>query len=171
MKPSRSKLEQQIRQQITLGKRLLMLGILLMFVGTYFSVQAKRYLSSVSRASGRIIEIEKDQHQKDATYYPVFSFVDSSRATNVIHTRTSQTRTWTGLNRFYSVGDIVEVLYPAGSPDSARLNNIFSVWGWALAFGGIGMILVIVGILLWHGAVTCPVDVLTSREDPLAEPD
>jgi len=170
MKPSRSKLEQELRQQITLGKRLLVLGILLMLVGTYFCVQTKRQLASTSRASGRIVEIEKEQLQKDVVYYPVFSFADSAGKTHVIHTRTSQTRTWSGSNKHYHVGDAVEVLYPPGDPESARLNNLFAVWGWTLVFGGIGLILVIVGIVMWYGAATYPMDKLASPEDQRTEP-
>jgi hypothetical protein len=169
MKLSRSKLEQDLRRQITLGKRLLVLGILLMLVGTFFFVKTQRYYVSASRASGKIVEIEKQQHQKDVTYYPVFSFVDSVGTTHVIHT--SQTRTWSGWNRFYKVGDTVEVLYPAHEPEKARLNNLFSVWGWVLVFGGIGLIFVIVGIEFWYSAATYPVDKLASPKDQWAEPN
>lgn len=163
MKPSRSKLEQDLQRQITLGKRLLVPGILLMLAGTFFFVKTQRYYASTSRASGKIVEIEKQQNQKDITYYPVFSFADSAGATHIIHT--SQTRTWSGWNRFYKVGDTVEVLYPANEPQKARLNNLFSVWGWVLVFGGVGLILVIAGIVLWYSAATYPVDKAVSGKD------
>jgi hypothetical protein len=168
--PGSSKLLQELKQQTTLGKRLLAGGMVLMIIGVYFFVQARRDYASASRASGQIVEIEREQHRKDVVPYPVFSFTDSAGTTYVIHTRTSQTRTWSGWNKFYKVGDAVEVLYPPGDPERARLNNLFSVWGTPLGLGGIGLILAIVGIVLWYSAVTYPVNKLTSRAAQLDEP-
>jgi hypothetical protein len=167
----RLKLEQELRQQITLSKRLLALGVFLILVGTYFFVKTQKDYDSASRAPGKIVEIEKEQHQKDFVPYPVFSFTDSGGTTHVIHTRTSQTRTWSGWNKFYKVGDAVKVFYPPGDPESARLSNLFSVWGTPIGFGGIGLILAIAGIVLWYGALHCPVDELASHPEQSIEPD
>lgn len=45
----------------------------------------------------------------------------------------------------YEAGDRVEVLYPADSPEDARLNGFLSLWLLPLVFGGIGLVTAGVG--------------------------
>ena len=51
----------------------------------------------------------------------------------------------------YSVGEGVEVLYPAGNSADARIRGFFSLWGIALIAGVMGTIFSVVGagLLLW----------------------
>jgi hypothetical protein len=147
--PSAS-IEQELRNQTRLGRRLLATGVVLVLVGSYFFIQTRGYVSSATRATGKVTEIEKEQRQKKTVVYPVFCFADSDGTMHTIHTR--QTRVWSGGYGKYRVGDSVEVLYPAGRPEDARLNSLFQVWGWTIAFAGTGIFLVIVGVVLWYGA-------------------
>jgi hypothetical protein len=151
MKPSRAKILEDIKNQIILGKRLTALGIVLIGVAIYFFVQCEKYYATTVRAVGKIEQIETEQH-KETVYYPVFSFVDSNGAKHLIHTHsnTSVSTTW---NRFYSVGEMVGVLYSPDDPENARLNNIFAIWGWALSFGTIAFIFISIGVFLWYGGL------------------
>ncbi len=150
----RGKTIRDIRFQRRLGKGLLVAGVLAVAVGSFAFAQSRRFYASALRAPGKIVEVERRQFRKDVTYYPVFSFVDQAGASHVVHAKWGYPANWWGLARQNAVGDAVEVIYPANDPESARLNNFLSVWGWTFLFGGGGMLLTVAGIVLWRGAVT-----------------
>jgi len=156
MKESRQQLIEQLRRQKRLGIRALLLGVVLMLIGIPFFVQSWRFNASAIRAAGKIVQLEQLHGGKDASYIPVFSFVDQAGGSHVIHSRLGSS------HPRYAVGDVVGVLYPANDPEQARLNSFFALWLWPIVFGGAGLLLVVAGILLWYGAVTAPVDELAA---------
>ncbi len=46
----------------------------------------------------------------------------------------------------YGIGERVEVLYPAGKPERAVIHGFFSLWGFALIGGGMGLAFTIIGL-------------------------
>ena len=46
----------------------------------------------------------------------------------------------------YSVGERVEVVYPAGEPDRAVIRGGFSMWGFVAIGGGLGLLCTLIGI-------------------------
>ncbi len=47
----------------------------------------------------------------------------------------------------YNIGERVEVLYPAGQPRRAVIRGVFSLWGFAMIGGGLGLVCTIIGLL------------------------
>jgi len=159
MKASRAKLVQELRQQKTLGIRVLVIGILVVLTGIPFFIRDRRFNETAIRVPGKIVEMSEEKMGKDVSYFPVFSFIDRSGTSHTVRARLGSS------HPRYEVGDAVEVLYPADDPDQARLNNFLMVWMWPIVFAGTGLILMIVGVLLWHGAVTAPVNELVGSTD------
>lgn len=147
-----------IRFQKRLAVGLLIAGVVAVGAGALVFKESRDFQASASRAPGKIVELEQRRHDKKITCFPVFSFVDQSGVSHVVHSRFGYTANRLTLARQYDVGDAVEVIYAAADPEGARLNDFFSVWGWTLMLGGGGGLLLIIGTVLWHGAVTWKVE-------------
>ncbi len=147
------KATKDIRFQKGLATGLLVAGILAIAVGVFVFSQSRSFYASASRAPGKIVELEQKRDRKEITIFPVFSFVDQAGVSHVVHSKWGSPKNWWWLPRQYAVGDAVEVIYPADDPESARLNDFFSMWGWTFLFGGGGTVLSVAGMVLWRGAV------------------
>ncbi|MFM2295406.1 MAG: hypothetical protein RLZZ350_1819 [Verrucomicrobiota bacterium] len=153
MKNSGSKTQSEIRSQRRHGIGLLVIGWLALATAVPFYLQARTFNATALHAPGKIVEMvvelchrkagELDEHR----YIPVFAFADKSGATHIVHSRVTST------HPEFAVGDAVEVLYLADAPEDAKLNEFFMLWLWPLVFGGIGLVLVVVGLILLQGAV------------------
>lgn len=150
---SRKKTIEDIRFQQRLGKGLLVAGIVSGLAGAIVFENARAFRRSALRASGHIIEVEQRRFRKDVTCYPIFSFTDPSGATNIVRSKFGYALNRWGLSRQYAIGDRVEVIYPASDPASARLDDSWAVWGWAIVTSRGGVALVGAGIVLWQGAI------------------
>lgn len=169
MKPSRTKVLDDLSHQLLLGKRVLVIGVVLMAAAIFFFIKESKDYHSCTRAPGKIVEMDKEQHEKNTSFFPVVEFHDTTGQKHLFHTRNAQLQTWSGWNGYYNIGDALGVFYPSANPENARLDNLPTVWGKTLASSAFGLIFITIGILLWNGAKTCPVDELTSRDDPFYE--
>ncbi len=148
------RLIQELRRQKRTGVGFLAAGILAIVIGGFAYANARSFYASAIHAPGKIVQLDRQKDGKETAIYPVFSFVDQAGVTHVIRSRRGLTRSSTLVTGEYAVGDAVEVLYPAGDPESARLKDFFSMWGWPVIFGGGGLVLALVGLVLWLGAVS-----------------
>jgi hypothetical protein len=161
MAKSRATILKLLREQKSLAYKILAVGVVLIAIGVPFFLKAWQFKATALHASGKILQLERQTSGKDVSFFPVFSFKDQAGAEHVIHSRVS-----TSYFNNYDVGDTVEVLYPANDPEQARLNRFFALWIWPILFGGVGLILSVVGFLLWYWAATCPVDDIASGRIP-----
>jgi uncharacterized protein (UPF0333 family) len=160
MAKSRATILKLLREQKSFAYKFLAVGVVLIAVGVPFFLKARQFNATALHASGKILQLERQATGKDVSFFPVFSFKDQAGAEHVIHSRV-------GSSHFnYDVGDTVEVLYPANDPEQAKLNSFFALWVWPILFGGVGLIISIVGFLLWYWAATCPVDDIASGRIP-----
>lgn len=159
MKESRTTTLQEIRSQRRQGIGLLVVGLLAIAVGIPFFLQAQQFNAMAIRAPGKIVELGRQQSGEHVSYYPVFSFTDKAGAAHVVHSRIGSTHPG------YEVGDAVEVLYPPDDPEHTKLNTFFTVWTWPAVFGGLGLILIIVSILLLQGAAAWARNEAAGRRD------
>ena len=149
---SKSDLE-DIRRQIRLGKRSLLLGFLLLWPAAFLFFHSRELCLSSICVSGKIVGLEQQRFQKDITFHPVFSFVDQAGASHTVHSKLGYSSGGLTLSHQYRVGDSVGVIYPDGDPEAARLDDFWSLWAWPVAFGSAGMFLALLGSVLWVGAV------------------
>jgi hypothetical protein len=164
MAKSRATILKLLREQKSLACKSLAVGVVLIVVGVPFFLKARQFKATALHAPGKIVQLERQttgKNNKHKSFFPVFSFKDQAGAEHVIHSRVSSSYFFN-----YNVGDTVEVLYPATNPEQARLNSFLALWIWPLLFGGVGLILSIVGFLLWYWAATCPVDDIASGRIP-----
>lgn len=163
MGTSPSKLIEILRRQKRLGRNALVIGVLLLTASVYCFIPARQFDSSALHVPGRIVKLERrgsGRNGNEVSVYPVFTFVDQSGTAHVIHS--SQTRAWSDRWARYAVGDTVEVLYLAGDPEQARLNDFMAIWGGTALLGAGGLLFMLVGAILWYYAVHGPVNQLAS---------
>ena len=79
--------------------------------------------------------------------------MDQAGATHTVHSKFGYSAGRLTLAHQYRVGDSVEVIYPDGDPEAARLKDFWSMWAWPIVFGSAGIFLALLGIVLWGGAL------------------
>jgi len=98
------------------------------------------FLAEASRAEGTVVGLEESRSSDSITYRPVVEFADESgRSTTFISS--------TGSNPpGYTEGQKVEVLYPRGEPQKAKINGFFSLWAGSIIVGSMGAVFLLVGV-------------------------
>lgn len=170
MTDSRKKTFEDIRFQKRLSVSLLTVGVVSVVVAVFVFAHSHRAYRSAIHTSGKIVELDRRRDKKIVTCFPVFSFVDRAGTSHVVHSKFGYIQNRWGLAPHYAVGDTVEVIFPAEDPQNARLNDIFSLWGWTVLLGGGGLVLMIAGVVLWRGAVSCSHLTLSSRPEAAQRP-
>jgi len=113
------------------------LGMLVGSFLLYSNTQA--FLQSALTASGEVVELVRSRSGDSTTYKPVVEF---KTKTGMLIEFTSSS----GSNpASYSEGDIVEVLYQDSSPEKAKINSFFSLWGGTTILSVLGSVFFIVG--------------------------
>src|SRR4051812_35444155 len=82
-----------------------------------------QFVRSAVSADGRVIQMVEQEEEHGKLYAPVFVFRDSSGAEHTIHSHTAS------YPPEHQVGDTVRVLYLPGSPQDAKTDRFFSLWG------------------------------------------
>ena len=114
------------------------------------------FVQHSARTAGQVIKLAQHQDEDSGTIYsPVFTFRD---AQSIEHTVTSAVGS---RSPEYSVGDAVRVRYRVGSPDEAKIDDLFSVWGIVLIPGLLGLFGLFVGVVI----VKWPHSLNRSRKD------
>ena len=132
----------KVRKIMIIG--LILTGIFLLGLSFHFYVSTSSYLKSAKSVEGTVIKllpIEDDEN--NTTYAPVFEFKDQAGQSHVIESSLGRNPP------AFEKGQKVEVLYDPASPQNAKLNEFFSLWGVAVIVGFIGMLSLIFGLILF----------------------
>ncbi|EFL36967.1 predicted protein [Streptomyces viridochromogenes DSM 40736] len=127
-------------------------GALFMIVGLILAGVSVSYLAGAERAPGRVVALEwrndhtsssrKKRVNDEPAAYPVIEFTSNDGTPRKF-------RDAAGTNPpSYEVGEQVEVLYRADSPEDARINGFASLWLLPLIFGGIGLLFSGIGTVI-----------------------
>ena len=114
-----------------------------MLVGAFFLfTNTQDFLKTAVTADGTVIELVSSRSSDSVTYAPVVEFQtnDGSRIEFMSSSSSNPPS--------YSRGETVEVLYQASSPEKARINGFFSLWGAALIVGIIGLVFFLIGFAI-----------------------
>jgi len=122
---------------------LVVIGAVLSGASYYFYTSTTEFLETAKRTEGIVVKLlqEQDGENNSTTYRPVFEFTDESGKDHVIESGTSSNPP------AFKKGETVEILYAPASPEDAKINSFFSLWGISLIFGIVG------GFFLAFGAV------------------
>lgn len=125
---------------LSIIKTVFTLAGIAMLVGAYFLFQNTQYfLKDALTAEGTVIELVRVRSSDSTTYKPVVTFKTQSGSMIEFASSTSSNPP------AYSQGEIVEVLYQESSPEKARINGFFSLWGAPVILGGLGFVFFLVG--------------------------
>ncbi len=105
---------------------------------------AWQFVHSAARADGRVIQMVERDGEHGKMYAPVFVFRDASGVEHTVHSQTAS------YPPEHQVGDTVRVLYSLGSPQDAKTDRFFSLWGWPLVTGLLAVFYLPLGLLVWH---------------------
>ncbi|MFJ8032406.1 DUF3592 domain-containing protein [Streptomyces sp. NPDC096032] len=119
-------------------------GAVFLVVGLVLAGQSVSLLNDAERARGTVVGLEwRKDHSSSSrrnrsddrpAAYPVVEFTPAEGTP-------TRFRSSTGANPpSYEVGERVEVLYRADSPEDARINGFASLWLLPLVFGGLGLL-------------------------------
>ena len=114
-----------------------------MLVGAFFLfTNTQNFLKTATTSNGTVIDLQQSRSSDSITYAPVVEFQtkDGSRIEFISSTSSNPPS--------YSRGETVEVLYNESSPEKARINGFFSLWGGALIVGLIGLVFFLIGFLI-----------------------
>ncbi|MEV6591197.1 DUF3592 domain-containing protein [Streptomyces acidicola] len=139
---------QGARRWITIGT--IAFGALFFVIGLILAGVSVSFLTDAERARGSVVALEwrNDDHSGASrktrgndkpSAYPVVEFTSADGTPR-------EFRDSTGSNPpSYEVGEQVEVLYRADSPEDARINGFASLWLLPLIFGGLGLLIAGIG--------------------------
>jgi hypothetical protein len=112
----------------------MLLGAFLVYTNT------QDFLQSAITTNGTVVELVRSRSSDSITYRPVVEF--KTQGDRFIEFTSSS-----GSNpASYSKGEIVDVLYLESSPEQAKINSFFSLWGGSTILGGLGSLFFIVGL-------------------------
>ena len=121
----------------------IIIGAILLGFSLYSLISTSLFLKKAKKAEGIVLELIASKDSENETLYaPVFEFKDQSGQSYVI-----RSSTYTN-DYVFKVGQKVEVLYDPSSPQKARINSFFNIWGFVVVLGGIGGVFFIVGVVL-----------------------
>jgi hypothetical protein len=111
-----------------------------MLIGSFFLYQnTQDFLKDALQAEGTVIELVRSRSSDSTTYRPVVEF--KTQSGSVIEFTSSS-----GSNPpSYSKGEVVSILYHESSPEQAKINGFFSLWGLPLILGSLGAVFFLVG--------------------------
>lgn len=111
----------------------------------YFYTNTQEFLKTALTTQGTVTELIRSRSSSSSsssssyTYKPVVEF-KTQKGEQIEFTSTA------GSNPpSYSRGEVVEVFYQKSSPEKAKINGFFSLWGLALIFGVMGTIFTLFG--------------------------
>ena len=111
------------------------IGVLFLALGIASLVSSWRLVDTGMRAEGEVIALVGTR-----TAQPRVRFVDETG--RVIEFTSNAGRNPPA----YGIGERIQVLYPAGKPERAVIRGTFSLWGFAIIGGGLGLLCTLIGI-------------------------
>ena len=118
-------------------------GLLLLAVGMFGVNSTRQWLEEVITAQGVVIRHSTYPSDGTTMYRPVIRFTDQNGHEVTFQSNASSS------SPHYQTGDPVTVLYAADSPQQARINSFFSLWGMVLIVGGIGLVFTVLSGGFW----------------------
>ena len=112
-----------------------------MLVGAFYLFNDTRdFLKDALVTEGTVVELVRSRSSDSTTYRPVVEFKTEDGSL-------VEFTSGAGSNPpSYSKGETVEVLYQQDSPEQAKINGFFSLWGLTLIVGVMGLIFFSCGI-------------------------
>ncbi|MEU6661944.1 DUF3592 domain-containing protein [Streptomyces sp. NPDC046821] len=122
-------------------------GAVFLIVGLSMAGVSISYLSDAERAPGKVVSLEwrrdyssSRRHGSDGPMaYPVVQFTSADGKLRTFHSSMGSNPP------AYDVGERVEMLYRADSPQDAKISGFFSLWLFPVIFGGIGLLVTGIG--------------------------
>ncbi len=123
----------------------LVIGVGLLIGAAFAALNSVRLIQQGVRATGNVVDfVESYDEEGTLMYSPVFVFIDENGQEHRIQSSYSSS------SPGYTRGQIVDIVYPRGNPEGARIPNAFSYWGVTLILGFIGITFVFFGVMaLW----------------------
>jgi hypothetical protein len=118
----------------------LILGIGLLVGSGYFLSDTRQLISKAEKVRGVVVGFERRSSKGGSADYSVIEFTATS---GEIH------RLTTAGPGGYTKGSTVDVLYEAGNPANARVDEFLELWLGSLALGAFGLLCVSVGLGTW----------------------
>ena len=116
-----------------------LVGAAMLVGASLWYLNTTRFLATAESAQGTVVDLKPSISGDSTTYRPVVRF--TSRKGEPVDFTSS-----VGSNPpSYSRGDKVEVVYQPGSPQQARINGFFSLWGGPLILGAMSVIFLLTG--------------------------
>jgi len=117
---------------------LFIIGLILTISAVLIFNNTNKFIQSSVVAQGVVIGIAEN----DRVYYPSVRFETADH-------QFIQFRSNTGSNPpSHAVGDKVEVLYKADSPEKAKIKTFFALWFPTMIVGGIGVMFLFVSLII-----------------------
>ena len=134
-----------------------LVGLGLLIGGYFLSQNTRQFLAVSKHARGEVIDMVREEsthgtgskRRTSSTYFPEIRFTSEDGVT-------VEFRGSSGSNPpSYHRGQSIDVLYNPSSPNDARINGWFELWGPAVICGGMGAFFLLIGTLpaLFFGAV------------------
>jgi hypothetical protein len=114
-------------------------GIVLLAAAAYSYEHTRSFLAEATHADGTVIALEPVLRDGSTTYRPHVRFEDADGRTVEVSSSAST------YPPSYAVGETVRVFYRRGTPDDAKLDGYFSLWGAATIFAGLGTVFTLIG--------------------------
>lgn len=123
----------------------LVIGVGLLIGAAFAAMNSVRLIQQGIRTTGNVVDfIESYDDEGTLMYSPVFVFLDENGQEHRIESSYSSS------SPGYTRGQIVDIVYPPGKPEAARIPDWFSYWGVTLILGFIGVAFIFFGALaLW----------------------
>ncbi len=136
-----------------IGIGLSFLGILVVIWSTFKLIQQNNFVANALIAKGIVTSINyssvsRTQRVQD-TESGFAGTVNTSNQTDIIQFKINgQIFEISSGSTQIGIGEKVELLYLPDNPQSAQVNNFFSLFGWIYIVGGFGFIFIIIGSFL-----------------------
>lgn len=115
------------------------IGVGMLAGAFYLYSSTSSFLETAVTADGTVVELVRSRSSDSTSYYPVVVFKDAQG-------RQVEFRSSSGSNPpSYNRGESVVVLYEPASPENAKIQGFFSLWGGATIVGGLGVVFGLVG--------------------------
>jgi len=135
-----------------------------MLVGAFFVYRSTSgFLATAQTAQGTVIELVRSQSNDSTTYRPVVRFVTAEgRSIEFVSSSGSNPPS-------YARGETVPVLYAPQTPEDAKINGYFALWGGATILGGLGAVFFAIGsaFFLVSGQLRRKREYLRSQGQPI----
>jgi len=117
-----------------------LIGTLMMCGSVYLAVERVDFLREAISANGKVIDLVESRSDGSSTYAPVIAFKTFGGRRFEFKSNTSSNPP------SYNIGENVDVLYLPSSPQTAKINGFFSIWGAVIISGVMGSVFFFFGV-------------------------